>query len=96
MLILIAYDVNTQDKPGTRRLRRIARACVDYGARVQKSLFECKVSQKDWAHLRFRLLSEADLSCDSLRFYFLDVDVAKNTEHHGIKAPPDPDGPLIV
>ena len=56
MLILVAYDVSTVEKAGVRRLRRVAQACEDYGTRVQKSVFECQVGQKEWARLRDRLL----------------------------------------
>lgn len=94
MKVLIAYDVGTATPAGVKRLRRVARACKDYGIRVQKSVFECTVGDTDWARLRGRLLSEIDLSADSLRFYFLDADV--RVEHHGMAEPPDLDGPLVV
>ena len=58
MLILITYDVSTVEKAGLRRLRRVAQACKDFGQRVQKSVFECQLGQKEWAALRHRLLSE--------------------------------------
>ena len=58
MLILVTYDVSTVEKAGQRRLRRVARACEDYGVRVQKSVFECQVGQKEWVQLRARLLKE--------------------------------------
>ncbi len=96
MFILIAYDVSTTDKPGQKRLRRVARACEDYGVRVQKSLFECQVGKTEWAVLRSRLLKEIDPSQDSLRFYYMDEDSRKETEHHGIKEPVDFNAPLIL
>ncbi len=96
MFILIAYDVSTADKPGQKRLRRIARACEDYGVRVQKSLFECRVGKGEWAALRHRLLKEIDSKQDSLRFYRMEEDSGKKTEHHGIKEPVDFDTPLIL
>ena len=55
---LVCYDVSTVEKPGLRRLRRVAQACEDYGVRVQKSVFECQLGQQEWAHLRGRLLKE--------------------------------------
>ncbi|MBL8171256.1 MAG: CRISPR-associated endonuclease Cas2, partial [Acidobacteria bacterium] len=58
MLILITYDVSTLTKAGARRLRRIARACLDYGQRVQNSVFECRVDERQWVLLRDRLLTE--------------------------------------
>lgn len=94
MRILIAYDVCTTTTEGERRLRRVARACEDYGQRVQKSLFECTVGAKEWTILRERLLSQIDASQDDLRFYFLDADV--RVEHHGANKPVDLEGALIV
>ena len=94
MRLLITYDVSTVDKAGERRLRRVARACEDFGTRVQKSVFECTVGEKDWVQLQARLMAEMDVKQDSLRVYFLDVDV--RIEHHGPAEPPDLAGPLIV
>lgn len=94
MRVLIAYDVGTADEGGPKRLRRVARACQDYGRRVQKSLFECVVGDTDWVRLRGRLQSEMDPTKDSLRFYFLDANV--RVEHHGAAAPVELDGPLVI
>ena len=94
MLVLITYDVSTVTKAGARRLRRIARACLDYGQRVRNSVFECRVDQKNWALLRDRLLSEIDPKQDSLRFYFLEADTV--IEHFGTKAITDLESPLII
>lgn len=96
MLILITYDVSTVEKAGQRRLRRVAQACEDYGTRVQKSVFECQVGQKEWVQLRHRLLQEIKLDQDSLRFYFLDEKAAQRTEHHGTAQPLDLNEPLIL
>ena len=96
MFKLIAYDVSTIDKPGQKRLRRVARACEDYGVRVQKSLFECQVGNPEWATLRNRLLQEIDPKQDSLRIYHLDEDARERTEHHGFKEPLDLGAPLIL
>ena len=96
MLILITYDVSTVEQAGRRRLRRVARACSDYGTRVQKSVFECQVGQQEWVKLRDRLLSEADAAEDSLRFYFLDDDAVQQTEHHGTAKPVDLSEPLVL
>jgi CRISPR-associated protein Cas2 len=96
MLILITYDVSTIELAGRRRLRRVAQACEDYGTRVQKSVFECQVGQKEWARLRDRLLSEIDRTKDSLRFYFLDEKATARTEHHGTSKPIDLTEPLIL
>lgn len=94
MKVLIAYDVCTIDAAGEKRLRRVARACLDYGQRVQKSVFECSLGSKEWVLLRNRLLGEMELSQDSLRFYFLTADL--RVEHHGAHVPLDLDGPLVV
>jgi CRISPR-associated protein Cas2 len=94
MFVLITYDVATNVKADARRLRRIARACSDYGQRVQNSVFECKLSQQHWILLRDRLLTEMDTKQDSLRFYFLDSDLV--IEHHGTKKPIDFEEPLIL
>jgi CRISPR-associated protein Cas2 len=94
MKVLIAYDVGTTDPEGPRRLRRVARACQDYGQRVQKSLFECVVGPKEWLLLRQRLLDELDAKRDALRFYFLDAGV--KTEQHGVELSWDLEGPLVV
>ena len=74
----------------------MAQACEDYGTRVQKSVFECQLGQKEWARLRDRLLNEIRLDADSLRFYFLDEKVAARTEHHGVGKPVDLTEPLIL
>ena len=96
MVYLICYDVATDTKQGRRRLRRIAQACKDYGQRVQKSVFECRLSATDWVRLRARLLSEMDASEDSLRVYLLDQTAVARVEHYGIAKPPDLDGLLVV
>ena len=88
MFLLIAYDVSTVDeKAGARRLRSVAKACTSYGVRVQKSVFEMQLGQKEWAELRARLLDEIDLARDSLRVYFIDQTSKTRIEHHGIARP---------
>jgi CRISPR-associated protein Cas2 len=96
MLILVTYDVSTVDKPGQRRLRRVAQACEDYGVRVQKSVFECQVGQSEWVELRSRLLGEIREDKDSLRFYYLDEKAVQKIEHHGIDKPIDLTEPLVL
>ena len=96
MLILVTYDVSTVEKAGVRRLRRVAQACEDYGTRVQLSVFECQVGQKEWVLLRDRLLREINSDQDSLRFYFLDEKAVQRTEHHGVNKPVDLTEPLIL
>lgn len=96
MLVLVAYDVNTEGRPGQRRLRRVAKACEDVGQRVQKSVFECLVDPAQWAELRARLLDIIDPDQDSLRFYFLGANWKPRVEHVGAKPGYDPEGPLIA
>jgi CRISPR-associated protein Cas2 len=95
MLMLIAYDVNTETPAGRRRLRRVARACLDFGQRVQKSVFECEVDPAQWAALRARLLGETDAAQDSLRFYRLGAEGHRRVEHVGAKPALDLEGPLL-
>lgn len=95
MLMLVAYDVNTETTEGRRRLRRVGRACLDYGQRVQNSVFECEVDPAQWTQLRARLLNEIDTERDSLRFYRLGADGRRRVEHIGAKPALDLDGPLL-
>ena len=95
MTVLVAYDVSTVKAEGRRRLSRVARACKDYGVRVQKSVFECQVGKEEWARLRDRLLNEFKANQDSLRFYFLDETALARTGHHGVAKPVDLNEPLI-
>ncbi len=96
MFVIVSYDVATSDDGGQRRLRRVARACKDYGQRVQYSVFECIVDPAQWTMLKDRLISEVDLEKDSLRFYYLGANWKNRVEHVGAKAAVDQEGPLIV
>ena len=95
MLMLVAYDVSTESLAGRRRLRRVARACLDFGQRVQNSVFECEVDPAQWTALRARLLTEIDPGADSLRFYRLGADGRRRVEHVGAKPAVNLDGPLL-
>lgn len=96
MMVLVSYDVSTENIEGPRRLRRIAKACKDYGQRVQYSVFECIVDPAQWAKFRNRLIDEIDPERDSLRFYFLGSNWQKCIEHVGAKQSLDQEGPLII
>ena len=96
MFILITYDVSTEDAAGRKRLRRIAKLCVDYGIRVQNSVFECQADAAQWRMLKARLLKEIDSERDSLRFYYLNDSQRTKAEHHGAKAALAVDQPLIL
>ena len=96
MLVLVCYDVSTMEAIGRRRLRRVAKACTDYGQRVQFSVFECEVDPAQWVAFRQRLIDEINPEQDSLRFYFLGSNWRRRIEHIGAKKAYDPGGPLIV
>jgi len=96
MLVVVSYDVSTKDTAGQRRLRRVARACEDYGQRVQNSVFECLVDPARWEVLKLRLLDEIDPEKDSLRFYYLGSNFKSRIEHHGARAVPDLQDPLVL
>jgi CRISPR-associated protein Cas2 len=96
MLVVVAYDVNTESEEGRKRLRRVARVCEDCGQRVQNSVFECLVDAARWTRVRARLIAEISEARDSLRFYFLGDNWKGRIEHVGAKASYDPQGALIV
>ena len=96
MMILVSYDVETSTPDGVRRLRRVARLCLDHGQRVQNSVFECVLANDEWVAFRAELLKTAHLERDSLRFYFLGNEWQRRVEHHGAKPSIDPEGPLLV
>ena len=88
MFLLITYDVSTREEgAGARRLRRVAKACTSYGVRVQKSVFEMQLGQKEWVELKARLLAEIDPKQDSLRVYYIGQSGKDKIEHHGTLIP---------
>jgi CRISPR-associated protein Cas2 len=96
MLVLITYDVNTEDAAGRKRLRRVAKVCVNYGQRVQNSVFECSLDPAQCKKVQVNLLSIIDANKDSLRFYYLGNNYSGKIEHFGIKVSYDPEGTLMV
>lgn len=96
MLVLITYDVSTTDAEGRRRLSRVARKCVDYGQRVQNSVFECILDETQYRRLKLELEGLIDRQTDSLRFYNLGNNYKKKVDHTGVKASYDMEGPLIL
>lgn len=96
MLVLITYDVNTEDAKGKGRLRRVAKKCVSYGQRVQNSVFECIVDAGQCKLLKEQLLKIVDLEKDSLRFYYLGNKYKNKIEHYGAKKTIDQEGVLIL
>ena len=96
MYILVTYDVSTITPAGKSRLRRTAKTCLDFGQRVQNSVFECKVDPAQLVALKARLLDIIDLQTDSLRFYHLGVHWQHKVEHHGANDGYDIEGALVV
>lgn len=96
MLVLITYDVNTEDAEGRRRLRQVARQCTNYGQRVQNSVFECSLDESQYRLVQSKLLKIADLKKDSLRFYCLGNNYKNKVEHFGGRPTYDPEDVLMV
>lgn len=96
MLVLVTYDVRTSEPGGARRLRAVAKACRDFGQRVQYSVFEIEVDPAAWARLKARLESLIDAEHDSLRYYHLGSNWQRRVEHVGAKPSKDLGGTLIV
>jgi len=96
VFVLVTYDVATTTPEGRRRLTRVAKACLDFGQRVQDSVFECQVDPAQWTTLKLRLLDLYNSEEDSLRFYYLGSNWRRRVEHHGTNAATDLEGPLIL
>lgn len=96
MEVLIAYDVSTESAAGQRRLRRVANLCVGHGQRVQKSVFECRLTEVQLERLTHRLLREIDLDEDSLRIYQLPQPRERYVRIYGRQPEFDLSGPLLV
>jgi CRISPR-associated protein Cas2 len=95
MMVLVSYDVSINEN-GQKRLRRVAKACKNFGQRVQLSVFECNVDPAQWVKLRQLLIDEIIPETDSLRFYFLGSNWRHRVEHVGAKKIMDLEGPLII
>jgi len=96
MMVLVSYDVMVTSPGGQRRLRKVAKACTNYGQRVQQSVFECVVDPAQWVQLKNTLEKIIDNNADSLRYYNLGSNYKRRIEHVGAKPSYDVDGPLIV
>jgi CRISPR-associated protein Cas2 len=96
MYILVTYDVSTTTAAGRKRLRQVAKACLDFGQRVQNSVFELLVDWSEWTECKGRLVGLIDPEQDSLRFYYLGKNWKQKVEHVGAKPSVDMDGPLIA
>lgn len=95
-MVLITYDVSVTTDSGKRRLRRVAKQCVNYGQRVQNSVFECLLDPAQFAELKHRLESIIDQETDSVRYYFLGKNWQPRVEHVGAKSGYDPEGILMI
>ena len=95
MLVLITYDVSTQTEGGRKRLRKVAKQCVNYGQRVQNSVFECQMDAAKCRQVKAILEDIIDKECDSLRFYYLGDRYKNKVEHVGAKPRFDVKEPLI-
>lgn len=84
MWIVVCYDVNTEERQGRRRLRRVAQVCKNFGQRVQKSVFECQVNEMMYEEMRRKLLKEIKEEEDNLRFYRLTEPREKHVETYGL------------
>lgn len=96
MLVLITYDVNTETAAGRKRLRRVAKECVNYGHRVQNSVFECVLDAAKCREVQHNLAQIIDQEKDSLRFYYLGNHYKQKVEHIGVKPSLDVEGVLLV
>lgn len=96
MLVLVTYDVCLDSRAGQKRLRRVAKCCLNYGVRVQNSVFECVLDQAQFLRLRHEVLREIDESKDSVRFYRLGNKYSEKIEHYGAKPTLKVEDPLII
>lgn len=96
MLVLITYDVSTKDSAGKKRLRKVAKECVNYGQRVQNSVFECILDMSQFLILKNKLVSFIDEDKDSIRFYNIGNKYETKIEHYGVKESYEAEGVLII
>ncbi len=96
MYILVAYDVATSSPKGAKRLRHVAKICLDYGQRVQNSVFECKIDPAQYVQLKERIITAIDTKQDSIRFYHLGNNWKNRVEHFGKNSDYDIEGTLVV
>ena len=96
MMVIIAYDINTESENGAKRLRKVAKACQNYGQRVQNSVFECLIDYGTFLTLKKDLEGIMDKEKDSIRYYQLGNKWQCKIEHVGAKAGYDPTGTIIL
>jgi len=95
-MVLVTYDVETMTPSGRKRLRQVAKQCVNYGQRVQNSVFECLVDPAQFSELKHRLESIIDPKKDSLRYYMLGNNWQSRIEHSGVKSSYNPEDVMII
>lgn len=96
MMVLITYDVSTSSSGGQKRLRKVAKECVNFGQRVQKSVFECLLDPAQFVNLKNRLERIIDKEQDSIRIYYLGNNWKRRVDHIGLKESYDPEGTLLL
>ena len=96
MLVLVTYDVNTETDAGRKRLRKVARVCVDHGQRVQNFVFECLLDAAQYAAFKAKLTAQINPKTDSLRFYLLGNNYKGKVEHIGCAPQWSQDDILLV
>ena len=95
-MVIISYDVNTEDSQGRKRLRRVAKSCEKIGQRVQNSVFECLVEPDRLVAIKGVLLKEIDKQKDSLRIYYLGSNWERRVEHFGVGEGYNPEGTIML
>lgn len=95
MLVLVTYDVNTETAQGRKRLRKVAKECVNYGHRVQNSVFECVMDASKCVEVKEKLCNIIDPALDSIRFYYLGNHYHAKVEHFGVNRTLDVEGVLM-
>lgn len=96
MYILVTYDVDTTNKSGQKRLRQVAKACLDYGQRVQNSVFECELTEVQYCLLKERIQGIIDTDVDSIRFYHLNRNENHRVEVIGQETAYNADSAIII
>lgn len=96
MYILVTYDVDTTCNEDARRLRRVAKACLDYGQRVQNSVFECEVTEAQLCTLKNMIRDIIDIQTDSVRFYYLNKNIARRAEVLGVETSYNVNDAIII
>lgn len=96
MYILVTYDVNSTDRSGQRRLRKVAKVCLDYGQRVQNSVFECELTETQFCLLKERIKDIIDTDADSVRFYHLNRNEYRRVELLGVETAYRVDSAIII